>query len=1200
MSEGSVSTTSSRIKQFGLYRTIDARTEEFLRLSRKRQIKQGCACAAVSTAITVTIVVGVILIYEYGIVSEFSPNSIVKPNWLGLMNTNETIPFETKFNKSSINLDSSMRILPLILKALNKNIYYDKIMEDDTGDLYDKKEENQNIFTNNIFSDDRIQIPESRIYTIEYKTSPIVYYKNPTRNTDYFTKTRRIKDYQRIMNYVNKMINERITAASTVAMLKNSYAFDKNIPITTVTDIKRFDTKISQKKVKSINTNSDKNKKCTCSQKMNQLLSNVITLLQKLLPNSTHDILRKSKMCDERNKLSIKHDSVNKHIKDDSNTRSVLGSQIHLNKKNPDISKTSPTKVEEPNILMQSLFPKVKHGLKSLIHLILSNKFPDKSEIAINYNKHKSAMKKQSMAGTENYYVLSDEATDSLTINKNHSNISSGAIKVNKSNQTFSGDLIIATDISTEKNDKSFSSYIKVEDPTLTSPASNMINNFPDLDIHAMELVKSKLIPGRKNTHYAYDKSGKNKEIKTIHDSAKDENNNRTKTLWNLRKMGEIKKTDLETDMNVENYDENNYSSMRKMGNLVVLLIYEYMIVVETNLVQIKRRIHSNHNNTDHPVADKLDRSNFGFDQDYYERMPLLVNGLQESSYIEPTVELPVAALKSDRKAKIIYIRPTAARRVNKFNENKFIRRTSPRPFDFEYRSPYPQPFAKANGNPKNWVERYRNAERLRNLQDVIKYLEKTLNAKFGDMYLPSKAQIAFSGVFMSPTNSEDVTKPLSGDLKPSSSMDIEVRSNHKSDPLYIYRPDNPGDVNLLADGFKFSPTIFTTLNRKNSLNLPPKSLSDPPKKCFGIECNKGYRNGDKNVYLQNAEESKINAVKSGNEPKSFSVMLNLMPLPTTDSTYTKNNNEKEKIYLTTPKPWFYFKRKTIFPVRRTFLRGERPKYVTVKQGNYYEPVSNRNENIPKVTVKFNIFSTPTDKNTSNNQDDLDKFPLSRITSTEPSVTEYTNDGELLNSSHVEDYHVGSSGIIPIEIRPTLVTYPINTPITPLTSPVPSTETVFTNAPEIFKFSPEDARVPDHYQNIQNSDSIDYDESRDVQTESNNVGLSEVENKNIERQTLAIKLKNVVESTTESQTTEDNNYDSETTTEYEIETTTGTYVPMINGHYRNMKRKMLTTILQENSERYRRKRLENLLTIPKSTYVPMYDLRRIQENPNNE
>lgn len=54
--------SGSRIRQFGLYRSIDARTEEFLRLSRKRQMRQGCACAAASTAITVTVVI--VSIYE--------------------------------------------------------------------------------------------------------------------------------------------------------------------------------------------------------------------------------------------------------------------------------------------------------------------------------------------------------------------------------------------------------------------------------------------------------------------------------------------------------------------------------------------------------------------------------------------------------------------------------------------------------------------------------------------------------------------------------------------------------------------------------------------------------------------------------------------------------------------------------------------------------------------------------------------------------------------------------------------------------------------------------------------------------------------------------------------------------------------------------------------------------------------------------
>lgn len=49
--------TLSKIRQFGLYRTVDARTEEFLKLSRKKQLKQGFVCAAISTAVTVTVVI---------------------------------------------------------------------------------------------------------------------------------------------------------------------------------------------------------------------------------------------------------------------------------------------------------------------------------------------------------------------------------------------------------------------------------------------------------------------------------------------------------------------------------------------------------------------------------------------------------------------------------------------------------------------------------------------------------------------------------------------------------------------------------------------------------------------------------------------------------------------------------------------------------------------------------------------------------------------------------------------------------------------------------------------------------------------------------------------------------------------------------------------------------------------------------------
>ncbi|KAL4713630.1 hypothetical protein ACJJTC_017671 [Scirpophaga incertulas] len=229
----------------------------------------------------------------------------------------------------------------------------------------------------------------------------------------------------------------------------------------------------------------------------------------------------------------------------------------------------------------------------------------------------------------------------------------------------------------------------------------------------------------------------------------------------------------------------------------VILLIYEYAIAVESSLVQIKRRgnkknIMTNVTN-DTPVADRLDRSFFGFDQDYYEKMPLLVNAMQENNYVDSTYD--------NSEPKII-------KQASVISNVSFItsklRRTSPRPFIFEYKSPTPLPFSKTFGS-KSWIESYRNAQRLKNIQQVIKYLEKTINAKIGDMYtIPDDKHIAFTGVYVEPSvhlNKESIQ--ANTDLSYENSNRVNrYRTNHKSDPLFKYKPDNPGEVNLLADDF--------------------------------------------------------------------------------------------------------------------------------------------------------------------------------------------------------------------------------------------------------------------------------------------------------------------------------------------------------------------------------------------------------------
>ncbi|CAH4009231.1 unnamed protein product [Pieris brassicae] len=210
--------STSSIRQFGLYRTIDARTEEFLRLSRKRQLRQGCICAAISTAITVIVVIIIILIYEY---SNVTNAHNIKPNWLGLMNQSDPLQLDPS-HKTKFKLDrTTIQILPLLLKAFTKNKYFDPDVEDNSSPSPNPTEEDSTEkMHKNIFADTRnwMKMPTSRVYAIEFKTSPIVYFKNPTRNLDYFRKIRKIRDYERVMNYVDKMINDKITSGSTQPM----------------------------------------------------------------------------------------------------------------------------------------------------------------------------------------------------------------------------------------------------------------------------------------------------------------------------------------------------------------------------------------------------------------------------------------------------------------------------------------------------------------------------------------------------------------------------------------------------------------------------------------------------------------------------------------------------------------------------------------------------------------------------------------------------------------------------------------------------------------------------------------------------------------------------------------------------------------------------------------------------------------------
>lgn len=647
----------------------------------------------------------------------------------------------------------------------------------------------------------------------------------------------------------------------------------------------------------------------------------------------------------------------------------------------------------------------------------------------------------------------------------------------------------------------------------------------------------------------------------------------------------------------------------------VILLIYEYGIAVESSLVQ---RIRSNYTN-DTPIADRLDRSFFGLDQDYFERMPLLVNAMQENSYIDPSVDISL----NKNKPKYLSTnytrpRPDHSKRITTSVDNRIpaIRRTSPRPFYFEYRGPTPMPFSKTYGS-RSWVEGYRNTQRLRNLQQVIKYLEKTINAKFGDLYThPTSTHIAFSGVYVEPSSKKEPnyikTTPPPADLAVEESQHVESKKNHQPDPLYSFKPEAPGDVNLLADGFfRFSPTRSNAfLNSKETVHIPMFRPIPYRKRNYIPKSRESGEN--KVVNLIGSGEIEHPEATLSKKQKSFNVMLNLFPLEPTNVDFKKLEVTEtsapplDQIYITTSSPLVQFRRRSTTPIRRTTTRIKNPRFLISKKLYIARTIPEKKANEPKMIVHVNV------------------YPPTETTTQDPSAIgsnpyRFGTEIPILTSTQVEDFHVGSSGIIPIESRlipapplpvPTLPTVTTMIPFfDTLSSSTESSVTtnqpevikfsqqdadkssyssegfITTNQPEVFKFSQEDAKVPDQYLRLAEWASTTQPMSR---RNSHHIEIKEKDDETIEQDSednaLITKLRNKSATVTEESTTAKFEYEEETTT-------FRTYVPLINGHYRsvNQNSKNVNSWLNGNSESNRKRRLEMSVTgFRKPTYVPQY------------
>ncbi|CAH0627444.1 unnamed protein product [Chrysodeixis includens] len=243
----------------------------------------------------------VILVYEYNVNSDSNVTKKIslKPNWLGSKNDSDIKSFDSKFTKK-INFDrTTLKLLPILLKALNKNRYLEKVLEDysSSSPPYIGKDSTETTFKRNVFSDSKnwLKMPSSKHYTVDYKTSPLVYWKSPTKRLDYLTKIRKIRDYQRMLNYFDKMINEKVgnnqkrdygytestLMAATVPMKvekKKEIPKPKNVPREVTISTHHNDKEIKKDDI-DVSISS-----CKCPKKIGMLLNKLITGIQNMLP----------------------------------------------------------------------------------------------------------------------------------------------------------------------------------------------------------------------------------------------------------------------------------------------------------------------------------------------------------------------------------------------------------------------------------------------------------------------------------------------------------------------------------------------------------------------------------------------------------------------------------------------------------------------------------------------------------------------------------------------------------------------------------------------------------------------------------------------------------------------------------------------------------------------------------------------------
>lgn len=244
----------------------------------------------------------ILLLYEYTINVDSNRNQkSKKPYWHDILNDSST--FEDNIQKANINLDpTSLKLLPMILKALNHNLVFDnesadsnpKPVSENNVDGYSQTE--KNTFSN----------WQRTPNTIDYRP----HYKSPA-NLDYYSKIRKIRNYQKVISLFDKMMNNKMSITSsevTVEELtdkpkvskeskendkkRNTYltrrysSTPRSIIIRKVTQPKT-NKKLTPTATTPPKINNTRNKQCLCPKKLRTLLSKVLHSMQDVLPELT-------------------------------------------------------------------------------------------------------------------------------------------------------------------------------------------------------------------------------------------------------------------------------------------------------------------------------------------------------------------------------------------------------------------------------------------------------------------------------------------------------------------------------------------------------------------------------------------------------------------------------------------------------------------------------------------------------------------------------------------------------------------------------------------------------------------------------------------------------------------------------------------------------------------------------------------------